>query len=106
MACGLGLLALDCLDGFGKRGTAADVAALMVTIIVACSVVQDVIHRVWTHLGALPVSIGDHFGMHRRFLSSCGGKADQWVTTATVRRLGFPADVGESITPPQSKRSG
>ena len=32
--------------------------------------------------------------------------ADQWVTAAIVRRLGFPADVGEAMRLPHSGRSG
>src|SRR5437870_3194120 len=85
MACRLGLLVLDGLDRFGERGAAADVASLMVTIIVGGGVAQHIVKRIRPDQGALPVSTGDRVGVHRYFLSSCGAKASQLVTSESCR---------------------
>ena len=106
MACSFRLLILNGLNRLGERGTAADVASLMVAVVVAHCIAQHIVKRICCYLGALSISMGDRVGVHRQFLSLCGAKADQWVAAAIVRRLGFPADVGEAIRLPHSGRSG
>src|SRR6476646_6732756 len=65
MARRLRLLVLDSLDGFGERGAAANVAALVIAIVVAHCVSQHIVKRIWPDLCALPMLVGDRVGVHR-----------------------------------------
>ena len=69
MARRLCLLIRDGLDGFGKCGAAADVAPLMIAIVIAGEVAQHVIEWIRPDLCTLPVSVGHEIGVHGQFLS-------------------------------------
>src|ERR1051325_6971246 len=69
MARRLCLLMLNRLDRVRKCGAAANVASLVIAIVITGAVAQHVIERILPDLCALPVSVGHQIGVHGQFLS-------------------------------------
>src|SRR5215212_1881774 len=63
------LLVLDGCDRVRKCGAAANVASLVIAIVITGGVAQHVIERILPDLCALPVSVGTQIGVHGQFLS-------------------------------------
>src|SRR5215213_2947420 len=73
----LGLLVLDRRDGVGQRGATANVASLVIAIVITGGVAQHVIERIRPDLCALPISVGHEIGVHRGIPFLCAVSASR-----------------------------
>src|SRR5829696_4859334 len=78
------LLVLDNLDRFRERGAAANVAPLVIAIVITGGVAQHVVERIWPDLCALPICVHHQISVHRRISFLRDISAFWWVIAASL----------------------